>query len=76
MKSLFNFYLDDQDKEKAQQKLVRLCGEQSKGMLAAFYRVVTKMFLATPDEKVEKLFVESLAAEWEFTQKQNKRSRL
>lgn len=40
-KSLFNFYLDDEEKEELQQKLVRLTGDQPKGLVASFYRVIT-----------------------------------
>ena len=31
MKSLFNFYLDDDQKQKATAKLAKLCGDQTKG---------------------------------------------
>lgn len=75
-KSLFNFYLDDSDKEQAQRKLVRLLGDQPKGQLAAFLRLQIKLFIATPDEKVSKLMLEAIAAEYEFSQTKNKRSRL
>lgn len=75
-KSLFNFYLDDEDKEQAMSKLARLCGDQPKGQLAAFLRIQIKLFNATPDEKVNKLLIDAIAAEYEFTTKCNKRSRL
>lgn len=76
MKSLFNFYLDDDDKEKAISKLLRLRGEESKGQLAALLRVLIKQFNATPDEKVNPLLIEAVAAEYEFSTKRNKRSKL
>ena len=61
-KSLFNFYLDDITKKQAIAKLNRLVGEQNKGQLAALIRVLLKQFVATPDEKVNKLLIEAIAA--------------
>lgn len=75
-KSLYNFYLDDDDKDKAVAKLLRLRGEQSKGQLSALLRVLIKQFIATPDEKVNPLLIEAIAAEYEFSTKRNKRSKL
>lgn len=75
-KSLFNFYLDDEDKEKAVAKLLRLRGEESKGQLAALLRVLIKQFNATPDEKVNPLLIEAVGAEFTYSKTLNKRSRL
>ena len=75
-KSLFNFYLDDDDKDKAIAKLLRLNGESSKGQLSALIRVLIKQFIATPDEKVNPLLIQAVAAEYEFSTKRNKRSKL
>ena len=75
-KSLFNFYLDDDDKDKAIAKLLRLNGESSKGQLSALIRVLIKQFNATPDEKVNPLLIKAVAAEYEFSTKRNKRSKL
>lgn len=75
-KSLFNFYLEDETKIKVQEKLVRLTGDQPKGQIAALIRVLLKQFVATPDEKVNKLLIQAIAAEYEYSQKLNKRSRL
>lgn len=75
-KSLFNFYLDDDVKKQAQDKLVRLTGDQPKGQLASLIRILVKQFVATPDEKVNPLLVEAIYAEYEYSQKLNKRSRL
>lgn len=75
-KSLFNFYLDDDDKDKAIAKLLRLNGESSKGQLSALIRVLIKQFNATPDEKVNPLLIQAVAAEYEFSTKRNKRSKL
>lgn len=75
-KSLFNFYLDDDVKKSAIEKLNRLNGEQSKGQLAALIRVMLKQFVATPDERVNPLLISALDAEYEYSTKKNKRSRL
>lgn len=76
MKSLFNFYLDSEDKEQANEKLERLVGKKNKGMLASFIRTQIKMFISTPDEKVSKTLLEYIDNEYEVTQRLNKRSRL
>lgn len=76
MKSLFNFYLDDDQKQKATAKLAKLCGDQPKGLLASFLRIQIKLFNATPEDKVDPRLIEAIAAEYEFTQKCNKRSNL
>ena len=75
-KSLFNFYLDDDIKSQTQDKLIRLTGDQPKGQIAALIRVLLKQFVATPDEKVNPLLIEAISAEYEYSQKLNKRSRL
>ena len=75
-KSLFNFYLDDITKKQAIAKLNRLVGEQNKGQLAALIRVLLKQFVATPDEKGNKLLIEASAAEYEYSTKLNQRSNL
>ena len=75
-KSLFNFYLDDDLKEKVQCKISRLAGDQPKGQVAALIRVLLRQFAATPDDKVNPLLIEAIAAEYEYSTKLNKRSRL
>ena len=75
-KSLFNFYLDDEDKQAAIDKLIRLSGDRPKGQLAALIRVLIKQFIATPDDKVNPLLIEAIAAEYEYSQTLNKRSKL
>lgn len=75
-KTLFNFYLDDDVKIKAQAKISRLIGDQPKGQLSALIRVLLKQFVATPDEKTNPLLMEAIAAEYEYSAKCNKRSRL
>lgn len=75
-KNLFNFYLDDDVKNQAIQKLIRLSGDKPKGQLAALIRVLLRQFIATPDEKVNPLLIEAIAAEYEYSQSLNKRSNL
>lgn len=76
MKNLFNFYLDDETKMQATNKLVRLCKEQAKGQLAALIRVLLNIFINTPDDKVDPLLIQAIAAEYEYTTKKNKRSKM
>lgn len=75
-KSLFNFYLDDDIKEKAQIKLMRLSGDKPKGQLAALLRILLRIFVETPDDKVSPLLIQAIDAEYEYSQKLNKRSNL
>ena len=75
-KSLFNFYLDPDLKEDVQAKISRLVGDQPKGQVSALIRVLLRVFVATPDDKVNPLLLEALAAEYEYSTKLNKRSRL
>ena len=75
MKSLFNFYLDDDVKERAIAKLNDLCGEQSKGTFAAFLRVSVDMFLNTPNEQLQRM-KELIYDEYIYTLTKNKRSKL
>ena len=76
MKQLFNFYLEDNDKTKATEKLNRLLGEQAKGQLASLLRVMLKQFLYTPDDKVSKDLLEAISAEYTYSTIKNKRSKL
>lgn len=73
MKKLFNFYLDDETKNAVQDKLYELCGEQPKGQVAALIRVLLKQFVAT--KNVNPLLIQAINAEYEYSQKLNKRSR-
>ena len=75
-KSIFNFYLDDDVKAKAQAKITRMIGDQPKGQLAALIRVLLKQFVATPDERTNPLLMQAIAAEYEYSTKCNKRSKL
>lgn len=74
--NLFNFYLDDGDKQAAIDKLNRLVGDTSKGKLAAMMRVCIKAFIMTPDDKVKKDFIEAIQGEYTFCKDKNKRSNL
>lgn len=76
MKTLFNFYLDDDLKAKVQSKITRLIGDQPKGQIAALIRVLLQQFAATPDNRVNPLLLEAITAEYEYSTKKNKRSRL
>lgn len=75
-KTLFNFYLEPELKREAIEKIERLNGEKSKGQLSALLRVMIKQFLATPDDKVNPLLIQALDAEYEYSTKLNKRSKL
>lgn len=76
MKELFNFYLDTEIKSKVQSKLTRLSHDSPKGQIAALIRVLLNQFIATPDEKVNPLLIDAVYAEYEYSQKKNKRSKL
>lgn len=75
-KSLFNFYLDDADKQAAVDKLNRLTGESSKGKLAALMRIFVKLFINTPDEQVDQDLLDAIVAEYEYSKILNKRSNM
>lgn len=76
MKILYNFYIDEDDKKKASEKLNRLNGKQEKGQLAALIRVLLKQFIATPDDKLNPLLKEAIKQEYTYSQTLNKRSRM
>lgn len=73
---LFNFYIDLDLKAEVEQKIIRLNGERNKGQLSALIRILLKQFAMTPDDKVNPLLIEALDAEYTYTQKKNKRSKL
>ena len=75
-KRLYNFYLDPQMKTELNEKLERLIGEKPKGSLASLIRVQLKQFLSTPDENVNPLLIQAIDAEYEYSAKLNKRSRM
>lgn len=73
-KNLFNFYLDDDDKQAAIDKLNRLVGDTSKGKLAAMIRVCIKDFIMTPDNYITKDFIDAVQGEYTYNQDKTKRS--
>ena len=74
--NLFNFYVDDEDKRTAIAKLDRLCGNTTKGKLAAFLRVQIKKFNLTSDDKVSKDLLDAIETEYVMCKDKNKRSSL
>ena len=76
MKSLFNFYLDDNDKLAITEKLERISGKKEKGQRASFLRIQVKLFLATPDDKVNRTLIDAIDAEYVTSVKSNKRSKM
>lgn len=75
-KRLFNFYLDEDLKASAINKLERICGIKSKGQLASYLRVCIQNLVNTPDEEVSKKLVGQIDAEYLYSQVKNKRSSL
>ena len=75
-KSLFNFYLDDDLKQEAIEKLNRVSGEKQKGQLASLIRVSIKQFVDTPDNEISPLLLAAIDEEYEYGLKLNERSRL
>ena len=76
VKTLYNFYFDEEDKRLVTEKVERLCGKQNKGQVSALIRVLLKKFIATPDERVNPLLIEAIEAEYVLSTKCNKRSRM
>ena len=72
-KSLFNFYLDDEVKKQANDKLNNMFGEQSKGMLAAYLRVSVNKLI---NEEIDAQLAIDIFNEFEYSKIKNKRSRL
>lgn len=75
-KRLFNFYLEPSLKEEVEDKLERLMGDKPKGQLASLLRVMLKQFNATPDDKINPLLLQAIDAEYVYSAKKNKRSRM
>lgn len=75
-KEIFNFYIEPSLKREVQNKLGRLTHDSNKGQLASLIRVQLKLFAATPDDKINPLLLEAIAAEYEFSTHRNKRSKL
>ena len=75
-KILYNFYIDPDDKEACEKKLEELFGKQEKGQLASLIRILLKQFLATPKDKMNPLLIKAIEAEYVYSQKLNKRSKM
>lgn len=73
---LVNFYVEETLQKQVTDKITRLKGEENKGQFSALIRVLLKQFVATPDEKVNKLLIDAVDAEYTVSAKRNKRSRL
>ena len=76
MKRLFNFYLDDDIKKKANDKLTNLLGETTKGALAALIRVQLEKFIEEQDPKVLTELAANVLNNYMECQFSNKRSKL
>lgn len=76
MKELYNFYLDNDLKDSINAKLDRLIGYTEKGKLSALIRILLRHFDATPDDKVSPLLIRAIDAEYTYSAKKNKRSKL
>ena len=74
MKKLFNFYLEDEVKDKVILKLTQEIGHTEKGVLASLIRVMLADFLLA--EEVDKNLIKRVTDEYIYTQKKNKRSKM
>lgn len=74
MKKLFNFYLEDEIKEKVTTKLTKEIGKTEKGALASLIRVMLYDYLAT--EEVNPSLIKRVMDEYIYTQTKNKRSKM
>jgi len=74
MKKLFNFYLEDEIKEKVTAKLTKEIGHTEKGALASLIRVMLYDYLAT--EEVNPGLIKRVMDEYIYTQTKNKRSKM
>lgn len=72
----FGFYIDDDRKKKALEKLERLCGPTDKGKLAAFLRVCIDEFVAMSDEDISPEFKNKVVDEYVYSATKNKRSKM
>lgn len=76
MKTLFNFYLDEEKKYEAMTKLVRLIGSEQKGQLASLLRAFIDTFLETPDGDVDKTLLMRCKENYILSTTSNKRSKM
>lgn len=73
---IFNFYIDEDTKLKAQLKLCEIGVVGEKGALAALIRVLLREFIDTTDPATLSRIASLVQANYTFTTKRNKRSRL
>lgn len=75
--SAFTFYLDDETKLVVQQRLSMIMPEAKKGALAALIRVLLRQFADMPfDDDMFDYYIDAIEAEYLYTTKKNKRSKL
>lgn len=74
---LYAFYVDDETKLAVEQRLSMLVPDVKKGVMAALLRVLLREFVALPfDDASLTSLQEKLEAEYVYSTKKNKRSRL
>lgn len=73
---IFNFYIDEDTKLKAQLKLCEIGVVGEKGALAALIRVLLREFIDATDPAALSHIASLVQANYTFTTKRNKRSRL
>lgn len=74
---LYAFYLDDETRLAVEQRLSMLVPDAKKGAMAALIRVLLREFVALPfDDHSLTSLQEKLEAEYVYSTKKNKRSRL
>lgn len=74
---LYAFYVDDETKLAVEQRLSMLVPEAKKGAMAALIRVLLREFVALPFDDVSLTSLqEKLEAEYVYSTKKNKRSKL
>ena len=74
---LYAFYVDDETKLAVEQRLSMLVPDAKKGAMAALLRVLLREFVALPfDDHSLTSLQEKLEAEYVYSTKKNKRSKL
>ena len=74
---LYAFYLDDETKLAVEQRLSMLVPDTKKGAFAALLRVLLREFVALPFDDVSLTSLqEKLEAEYVYSTKKNKRSKM
>ena len=75
-KQIFNFYIDEDTKLKAQLKLCEIGVIGEKGALAALIRVLLREFIDENDPVTLSRIASLVQVNYAYTTKRNKRSRL